>query len=442
MTKLGVLTERAERYVDHVGQQLQARSPRQIADHIRGIVSAHESWRARCLNMNPAEGLMSDWCKEALATDFATRLTEGAPGDKIYPHGAQNRYIDEVEAIIIALLRRQYGARFVEWRPISVNMANAAVFFSHLRRSDIVLSQAQEGGGNYSYHSNGIAGLTGAQIHPIPTSGNAFEIDLDLARALTRRLRPKMIVIGGSSVLFPYPVRELREIADECEAILVYDAAHVGLLCWAGAFQRPLEEGAHVMTCSTVKVTGGPIGGIVLTNDADIAHRVGAVVFPALLQKRDQNKYCALALSLAEMEQFGPTLARQMVANAVALGAALQSSGIAVIGAERGFTRTHQLFLELGEGARRFEEACQAANILLSDCALSGAGPWGARAGIRLGTHELTRLGMREPQMPAVAALMVRAFSGKHPERLRKEVLELRERFSSAMLAFDDTRST
>jgi glycine hydroxymethyltransferase len=364
--------------------------------------------------MNPAESVLSRRCQAILASDMSTRLSEGLPGAKTYPHGTQNRYIDEIEGIVIALLRRQFGAAHVEWRPTSTSMANAAVFFSLLSSGDPILAQSENGGGNYSYHRNGPAGLRDLAIHDIPPADDYFDIDLGELERAALQLRPKLIVIGGSNVLFPYPVREIRAIADRIGALVLYDAAHLGLLIAKGDFQRPLEEGAHIVTASTHKVMFGPVGGLVLTDDDAIAAKVLQRTFPAFLQTRDQNKYSALACSLAEMEKHGALLAREMVRNAKSLAKALAAEGLDILAAERDFTETHQIFVRLGDDkARAFELGCQRANILLTDTKLVGDRGAGKRSGLRLATHELTRLGLRANDMAEVARFIRRAGEGQ-----------------------------
>ncbi|HKP67196.1 MAG TPA: serine hydroxymethyltransferase, partial [Casimicrobiaceae bacterium] len=189
---------------------------------------------------------------------------------------------------------------------------------------------------------------------------------------------------------------------------------------------------------STHKIMGGPVGGLILTDDEDLARRMVQLTFPGFMQTRDQNKYAALATALAEVAEHGAQLAARMVENARALAKALEGEGFAVIGRERGHTRTHQIFVELGATAKRFEERCQAADILASDCALSGDLQLGRRSGARLATHELTRLGMGTAEMSAIARLIRRAaLDGESPESVRAEVHELRSRFASIEFSFD-----
>jgi glycine hydroxymethyltransferase len=440
MADIPALSDQAASFLSTIEQRIERWTPARTADRVSELVATHDERRGRrCLNMNPAESLLSSRCRRLLASDMATRLTEGLPGDKLYPHGAQNQYIDEIEAIIIALAKRQFGARYLDWRPVSTSMANAAVFSALLRPGDVLLSQDEDGGGNYSYHKNGAAGLCGAKIVSAPREGEAFEIDLDRLALLVKEVRPKLIAFGGSNVLFPYPVRRMRELADQVGAMLLYDAAHVGLLISSGDFQRPLQEGAHVVTVSTHKIMGGPVGGLIFTDDRAIADRILKLTFPGLMQTRDQNKYAALAVALAETAEFGPQLAQQMVANARALARALEDEGYNVLARERGYTQTHQIFLELGADAKVFETRCNLANILLSDCALSGDQARRQRNGARLATHELTRTGMKEAQMHEVARLIARAArDAEDPQLVARDVEQLLTRHQRVAYSFDE----
>lgn len=431
-------TDKANAYLAKADERLAATAPLDVVRRIERLVDDHDRWRRICLNLNPAESSLTDRARRLLSSEMASRLSEGVPGDKVYPHGRQNQHIDEIEATIIALARRQFGARYVEWRPVSTSMANAAVFFALLGPGDAILVQAEDGGGNFSYHAGGPAGLACQRILDAPWRGDTFELDLDALADMAKRERPRMIVVGGSNVLFPYPVSALRRIADEIDALLVYDAAHLGLLIAKGDFQRPLEEGAHIVTLSTHKVMGGPVGGLILTNDADIAAKLFKVTFPGFLQTRDQNKYAALAVSLAEAEAFGEGLAKAMVSNAKALARGLEAEAVPVLARERGYTRTHQIFLSLGQNAQCFEARCQQANILVSDCALAGEISQRRRTGSRLSTHELSRLGLQAPHMSEVASLIGRAYRGEPSDAVARDVARLLAPFTHVRFSFDD----
>jgi glycine hydroxymethyltransferase len=438
----GGLSPTARRYLDAAAEILALETPEQTAARITDLTWGHEAWRARgALNMNAAEGVMSRGARRLLATDFATRVTEGAPGDKVFPHGLQNRFIDPIEAALIAVTAKLFGVRYVEWRPVTTSMANAAVFSALTKPGDTILVQSQEAGGNYSYNAAGFPPLIGLKVEALPYTGSCFELDIDRAAQAVRSTRPKLIVIGGSNVMFPYPVAALRALADEAGATLLYDAAHLGLLIAAGQFQRPLEEGAHLMTISTHKIMAGAVGGMVLTNEAWIAEAVSQVVFPGMLQTRDQNKYAATAYAYAEHLEFREAHATQIVANAQALGDALSAAGFEVFGAERRYTRSHQLFVrhpavEAGD----FEDRCQRADILAART-LRTAGVLGGQPGgvIRLSVQEITRQGLIEADMARVADLILDAVTARRAsDQISAEIGVWMSGLGPIRFSFDD----
>jgi glycine hydroxymethyltransferase len=438
----GGLSDAAQTFIADAARVLAGESPLDTAQRIARLTTEHETWRSRrALNLNAAEGVMSRGARRLLASDFATRVTEGTPGDKIFPHRLQNRFIDEIEATLIAVTRALFGAAHVEWRPVTTSMANAAVFSALTKSGDAILVQPQDAGGNYSYNAAGYPPLIGLTVEALPWTGSCFELDMDKAAEEVRRVRPRLIVIGGSNVMFPYPVASLRALADEVGAKLVYDAAHLGLLVAAGIFQRPLQEGAHLMTISTHKIMGGAVGGMVLTDDAELAAAVSQTVFPPMLQTRDQNKYAATAYAFAEHLQFGAAHAVQIVANAKALGAAMIDAGFEVFGRERGCTRSHQLFLRHPTvAAAEFEERCQHADILAARTART-AGVLGGKPGgvVRLSVQEITRQGLIERDMPRVAALISDAvMSSRATADICAEITDWMSGLGPLRFSFDD----
>ena len=441
MPSASVFTAASQVYLDRIEEQLARLTPDAIAARIRDLVAEDGEWRGRmCLNMNAAENAISRSARRLLDSDLATRVTEGFPGDKSFPLGRQNLSVDEIEGTIVALARRLFRARYVEWRAISTTTANSAVIHALTDPGDRLLVQSMEGGANIGYQSGAIPSLRRLVIHEMPIANDEFEIDVDGARTAARRHRPKMLIIGGSCVLYPYPVWALRAIADEVGAIFLYDAAHVSLFISAGLFQDPLVEGAHVMTTGTQKTLAGPVGGLMVTNDADIARRVLQVTFPALMQTRDANKYAATAHTLAEIVAHGAAYARQTVANGQALAAALEVEGFTVLGKARGYTLTHQVFVDARAlGARELEALCRDCNILFHANHMRGDAARGRRTGLRFSVLEITRRGMREPEMARIARLIRRAGIDREPrEGVTRDVIALVREFPRICYSFDD----
>jgi len=151
-------------------------------------------------------------------------------------------------------------------------------------------------------------------------NADGYTVDLQGLRSLAQQVRPKIITIGGSLNLFPHPVPEIRAIADDVGAKVLFDAAHQCGMIAGGAFPNPLAQGAHLMTMSTYKSLGGPAGGLIVTNDAKIAKRLDAIAFPGLTANFDAAKSAALALTLLDWRDHGKGYAKAMV-EALAAGA-------------------------------------------------------------------------------------------------------------------------
>jgi len=310
---------------------------------------------------------------------------------------------------------------YVEWRTLCSSMANSLVYFALSRHGDTIMSQSDRGGGNDSYRPNGPPGLRGLKVADLPDAP-LFDIDYDAAEKSIMKVKPAWIVIGGGRILFPYDVKRLREAADEVGAHILYDAAHVGPLIAFGAFQDPLAEGADVMTLGTHKLMGGPVGGLVLTNNEEMAKKMLATTHPAFIQTRDQNKYAAAAWSLSELTHFGPQYVKQVQANSRALAEGLYERGFKVVGKEKGFTKTHQVIVNVRDlGPRAIEARFNESNILLPTTVLWDDPPNG-RGGLRISVQEATRQGMGEKEMKGVADLIRRSADGEAPEKMRGEV--------------------
>jgi glycine hydroxymethyltransferase len=204
-------------------------------------------------------------------------------------------------------------------------------------------------------------------------------------------------------------------------------------------FQRPLEEGADVMTCSTYKSLGGPPGGLIVTNDPGIAEALDGVAYPRMTANYDAGRLASLAVAEAEVLAFWAQYAPACLANAQALAEALSAEGFDVTGAEREFTASHHLAVDaasLGGGeasARRLEPA----QILLSQIALPWDRPGDPASGLRMGTQEVSRWGLGPEEMRLVAAWMRRVLlDDESPESVAREVAELREGFAELRYCF------
>ena len=257
-------------------------------------------------------------------------------------------------------------------------------------------------------------------------------MDLDGLRSLARRVRPKLITIGGSLNLFAHPVREIRAIADEVGAHVLFDAAHQCGIIAGGVWANPLAEGAHLMTMSTYKSLGGPAGGLIVTNDAAIAERLDRIAFPGMTANFDAAKSAALAITLLDWREHGAAYAAAMVALARALAGALQARGIGVFAAERGMTTSHQFAVAAAPfgGGQAASKTLRRAGFLACGIGLPIAEVEGDLNGLRIGTPELVRRGVTPADAPALAELIAEGLRGNAPDAVAARTATLRAGFT------------
>ena len=429
----------AKAYLREIGETLGGHKPRDLADRVRVLSHEHEAWVDNaCLCFYAGTNVMSPAARTLLASTLATRPSMGHPGDKYQP-GV--RYLEQIEVIAMDLCRRLFRARFAEPRLPSGSSANLSVYLAFTKAGDRILALPEWAGGHPTHREEGMAGLHGLSISDVPFDPVRMAVDLDGLRRVAKNLRPVLIIVGASLVLFPYPLTEVRRIADEVGALVMYDGAHLAGVIAGGQFQDPLAEGAHLLTTSTYKTFGGPPGGLVVTNDPEIARRIDRVAYPGMTANFDCARVASVAVAAAELLEFGPAYAQACLANGQAMARALAAEELDVVAAAQGFTRSHHVAVDvhgLGGGAsvaRRLE----AANIILSKFVLprDASGPPGEMSGLRLGLQEVTRRGLGPAEMAEIARFIRRVLlNGEDPARIRDEVKELRQRFPKVLYCF------
>ena len=224
----------------------------------------------------------------------------------------------------------------------------------------------------------------------------------------------------------------MRAVADEVGAALLFDAAHLCGMFAGRAWPNPLAEGAQLMTMSTYKSLGGPPGGLVLGNDAALMRRIDAIAFPGLTANFDAGKSAALAITLLDWRELGERYAAAMCENAAALAEALAEAGLPVFRVADGFTGSHQFALEAARfgGGQAAAKRLRQANLLACGIGLPGEPVAGDMNGLRLGTPEVTRVGMTPAHMREVARFITRALTGNEaPEQVAAEASDFRQRF-------------
>ncbi len=413
---------------------------REQAFKVRELLKEHHRWFGKSLPLIASENITSMLVREVCASDFSHRYAEGKPGKRFY-QGC--RYIDEVELLAERLAKKLFEAPYVNVQPTSGTVANLACFFALTRPGDTIMALQVPHGGHISHAELSAAGVRGLKVKSFPFDVEEMNIDVDKAAEKIRRVKPRLLLFGASIFLFPHPLRELSEVAGEVGATVMYDGAHVLGLIAGKRFQQPLREGAHVVSASRHKTFPGPQGGVILAVE-EYSKQLSRAVFPGLVSNHHLHHLAGFAVALAEMLEFGTAYAEQVIRNAKALAQALSDEGFRVLCEHKGFTQSHQVLVDVAEqgGGTRVAEALERANIILNKNLL----PWddisksANPSGIRIGTQEVTRLGMREGEMRTIAELIARVVKGESTEKVKKEVAELRKEFNRVHYSFDDAK--
>jgi len=395
----------------------------QLADQNRQI---HER---DCFNLNPATNVMNPKAEAMLAAGIGSRPSLGYPRDK-YETGLEA--IEEIEAIATALATDVFAADYAEIRVPSGAIANLYGFMATCKPGDVIIAPPASIGGHVTHHNAGCAGLFGLKIIDAPVNRDGFTVDIEALDLLAKKVRPKLITIGGSLNLFEHPVAAIRAIADDVGAKLMFDAAHQCGLIAGGAWANPLQAGAHLMTMSTYKSLGGPAGGLILSNDPAIMERIEAIAFPGMTANFDAAKSAALAITLLDWREFGKAYARAMIDTADALANALQRAKVPVFGGTQGMTRSHQFAIIAKNfgGGQAAARKLRKAGFLACGIGLPIAPVAGDLNGLRIGTPELVRWGVGPAHAERMAALIANALNRPDPETLAPEVAEWRREFT------------
>ncbi len=405
---------------------------KEIINEVKESVSAHETWRgSECINLIASENVMSPLAVKLYNSDFRHRYAEGLPHKRYYQGLG---YVDEVEERVIALGKKLFGAEFLDVRPISGCNAILTLLTAFGKYGDHYVAPSVPAGAHISQAEFGAAGIRGLKVRHMPLNEAEMNIDIDASKKVILEHKPKLINAGGTIFLFPHPLKELREAADEVGAKLTYDASHVIGLIAGKQFQDPLREGADIIGASAHKTFPGPQGAMIMGNLEEDYKRIKPVIFPGLVSNHHIHRLPAMAVTMAEMIDFGEDYARQTIRNAQALAGYLAEEGFSPLAESKGYTKSHQVIVDVTKqgGGAKVAESLEKANIILNknllpwDDVKNSANP----SGMRIGVQEMTHFGMKEPEMKQIAGFIGRvAVKGEAPEAVKEDVRAFRKEF-------------
>jgi glycine hydroxymethyltransferase len=410
--------------------------------YIREQAQKNNEFFANSLPMIASENVLSPLCREMLITDFHGRYAEGTPRHRYY-EGCT--FFDNVEEKAMELAKKLFKCSYADVRPTAGTTANMAVLKALIKPGETATVLDTADGAHISFGKWGAAGVRGVNLVSFPFDNEAMNIDIDGAVKLIEKVKPKLALCGRSVFLFPSPLKDIAEAAHAVGAYLIFDAAHVLGLIGGNRFQDPLREGADVMNGSTHKTLPGPQGGMILSDhkgdtdeDKSLLRKIGFGVFPGVTSSYHLHHVAAKAIAFAEHLEFGEAYADQTIQNAQQLAQSLYDQGFKVFGEKLGFTQSHQVLVEIGPG--KGKEASQKladAGIVTNMNMIPGdADPFNP-SGLRLGTPELTRIGMKTGDMDVVAELFARTLiKNERRKTIREAVKAFRQDFQELQYCF------
>jgi glycine hydroxymethyltransferase len=404
--------EASENLVQDLAQKVSGSSSRELLERLTFLADSNKIIHEKdCFNLNPATNVMNPRAEAFLSCGIGSRPSLGYPGDK-YEMGLEA--IEEIEVMASSLVAEIFCAKFAEIRVPSGAMANLFSFMSICKPGDTIIVPPASIGGHVTHHKPGCAGLFGLNIIEAPIDKDYYTVDVDQLRELALKERPKLITLGGSLNLFEHPVSEVSSIAEEVGARLLFDAAHQCGLIAGKAWENPLDHGADLVTMSTYKSLGGPPGGVIVTNDPEIAKKIDGIAFPGMTANFDAAKSAALAVTMLDWQDYGKKYAAEMVLMAKTLASCLEDYDVPVFFGALGHTQSHQfaVLADKYQGGQEVSKLLRKSGFLACGIGLPVQDIEGDMNGVRFGTPELVRWGMKAKNSNKLAGLIAKALKG------------------------------
>ena len=384
------------------------------------------------LELIASENFVSRAVLEAQGSIMTNKYAEGYPGKRYYG-GCE--YIDVVENLAKDRLKKLFNVNYVNVQPHSGSQANMAAYRSILNNGDKILGMALDHGGHLTHGYK--LSFSGQDYisYSYGVSNDTEMIDYDEVERIALEIKPNLIVAGASAYPRMIDFKRFREIADKVGAYLMVDMAHIAGLVATGLHQNPCEF-ADIVTSTTHKTLRGPRGGIIMTNNEEIAKKIDKAVFPGI--QGGPLMHVISAKAVAFKEALTPefvTYQEQVIKNAKALANRLMENGFHVIS---NGTDNHLLLVDVksksGLTGKAVENLLGTINITVNKNTIPNdqEKPFLA-SGIRLGTPALTTRGMKEEEMVEIANIITSALNNHDNQEkltlLKEEVISLCNRF-------------
>lgn len=384
------------------------------------LVTSHINHRKSSINLISSENYSSPLVRTILASDLSNRYSSDYYGGTKFI----NRIIQKTEEYIRELFNSDYAIV----SPLSGNMCDLAIVLGLTKPGNkiMVVNDGENGGYPLDYEFFGRKKLT---FH---YSMEDMNLLIEENIEAIKKLKPSLVIFGSSFIPFPHPVKEITKEFERRKTInFVYDGSHVLGLIASKEFQDPLREGAHVLIGSTHKSFPGPQGGIVLTNDMERNETLSSILdFDLekgirLIDNNHPHHIAALGIASLEMLEFGSDYAKQIISNSKALAKSLDIYNVPVKFKHLDYTESHQIILETKsyDTNLAIKERAEEIGLIID-------------SGIRIGTAEITRMGMRELEMKELGEIIARIYFNDISNDLSRRIRDLANIFSKPSFCF------
>lgn len=382
----------------------------QSDNEIAQAVAAEHNRQQNEIELIASENIVSNAVMEAQGSVLTNKYAEGYPGKRYYG-GCQ--HVDVVENLAIDRAKQLFGCDFVNVQPNSGSQANQGVFQALIKPGDTILGMSLDAGGHLTHGARpNQSGKWFNAVHYGVRKEDGL-LDMDQVRELAKEHQPKLIIAGFSAYSRVLDFKAFREIADEVGAYFLVDMAHVAGLVAGGQYPSPFPH-AHVATTTTHKTLRGPRGGMIMTNDADIAKKLNSAIFPGIQGGPLMHVIAGKAVAFGEaLTDDFKQYTKQVVLNAKSLADALMKGGLDIVS---GGTDNHLMLVDLrpkGVTGKATEAALERAHITCNKNAIpfDPEKPF-VTSGIRVGTPAATSRGFDEADFARVGELIVEVVDG------------------------------
>ena len=381
------------------------------------------------LELIASENIVTPAVMAAMGSHLTNKYAEGYPGKRYY---GGCMYVDEVETLAIERVKKIFGASYANVQPHSGANANLAVYFALLEVGDTILGMNLAHGGHLTHGSPVNMSGKNYNIVPYGVKKETGRIDYEEVERLAKEHHPKLIVAGASAYPRAIDFKEFRRIADEVGAYLMVDMAHIAGLVAAGEHANPMEY-AHVVTTTTHKTLRGPRGGVILTNDEELAKKINKAIFPGTQGGPLMHVIAAKAVAFGEaLTPAFKAYQHQIVLNAKAMSERFLANGVNLVS---GGTDNHLMLLDLTSNhitGKELEYLLDEAHITVNKNAIpfDTEKPF-VTSGVRIGTPSVTQRGMKEEDCIYIADLITDIIKNREAavERVKEAVLALCEKY-------------